>query len=63
MVVLESLPLCMYPCSLTAGNGNLSGSSTADSGGADLSSASSIIHHRVWGSLVNYLLFAIPLLL
>lgn len=53
---------CKFPSSLSSGNGDFSGS-TADSGGVDLSSSSSIVHHRNWGSRTNYLLFAMALVL
>lgn len=48
----------MYPCSLAAGNGNFSGAAAANSGGVDPSGASSVARLR---SLVNFMLFAIPL--
>ncbi|KAH6788886.1 plasmodesmata callose-binding protein 5 [Perilla frutescens var. frutescens] len=54
---------CKFPSSLSSSNGNFSGTSTANSGGADLSSSSSIIEHWGWGSLTNYLLFATALVL
>ncbi|KAL1555640.1 PLASMODESMATA CALLOSE-BINDING PROTEIN 5-like [Salvia divinorum] len=55
---------CKFPSSLTAGNGNFSGAAAADSGGVDPSSASSITHHVVaLRSLVNCMLFAVPLVL